>query len=98
MHVGRVCEMKIKIPHEIEINGEDVECVVVFDCTGVDVPPVVSGPLSGQHDGEGPEVDYSHAYRVDTGEKITWTVSGKVARKLLVLAAEKYLRHIKGGE
>ena len=91
--------MRIELHEEIEINGEDIPCTVVFECSGVWDPGRISGPVENCYPPEGPEIEFVRASIESGGFRFvldTWPpewLSGLEDK-----AAEEYAEHIKGGE
>ena len=89
--------MRIELNEQIEIDGEDVECVVVFECNGVWTPGVLSGPPEHCYPPEGPEIEFIRA-TIEAGEfrfsLDRWDPKWMV--EMEDKAAEEYAEHIKG--
>ena len=96
--------MKIELHEEIEINGEDVPCTVVFECSGVWDPGVCSGPPEHCYPPEGPEIEFVRVefddlsngdfeqFAADNGVSI----DARDFDHLIDKAAEEYAEHLKG--
>lgn len=89
--------MKIELHEEIEINGEDVPCTVVFECSGVWDPGVLSGPPEHCYPPEGPEIEFVGSYIERDGVTVEMTEwpQGWLS-EMEDKAAEEYAEWIKG--